>query len=66
MMAREKECFRDNLERLDAKFPDKELLSMAEAERCLGIDRRTISKIVGGKILPGNKISKVALARAIS
>lgn len=65
-MAREKESFRDNLERLDAKYPDKELLSLSEAARYLGIHRETTAKLLKGKMLPGNKISKVALARVIS
>lgn len=65
-MAREKEDFRDNLCRIDAKFPEVELLNIKEASEWLGVDRRTVMKIMNGKILPGNKISKVALARAIS
>ena len=65
-MAREKEDFRDNLCRIDARFPEAELLNIKEAASWLGIDPRTVSKIMKGKILPGNKISKVALARAIS
>lgn len=65
-MAREKEGFRDNLERLDAKYPDKELLSLSEAARYLGIHRETATKLLNGKMLPGNKISKVTLARVIS
>lgn len=31
-MPREKECFRDYLERLDQKFPDKEVLTQKECD----------------------------------
>ena len=65
-MAREKECFRDNLERLDAKYPGKELLSLAEAARYLGVHRETAAKLLSDKMLPCSKISKVALARVLS
>ena len=65
-MAREKEGYRDNLARIDAAYPDKELLSLAEVSRYLGVHRETAGKLLKGKMLPGNKISKVTLARAIS
>jgi len=65
-MAREKEDFRDNLFRIDEHFPGRELITTKEAAQWLGIDPRTVIKIMNGKILPGSKITKVALARAIS
>lgn len=65
-MAREKEGYRDNLARLDAKYPDKELLNVSEVSRYLGVHRETALKLLKGKMLPGNKISKVTLARVIS
>ena len=37
-MAREKEGFRENLARIDAKFPDKELLTVGEATAFIGRD----------------------------
>lgn len=36
-MAREKELFRDNLVRLDAAFPGRELLPLKEAAKYAGI-----------------------------
>ena len=66
ILPREKECYRDTLCRLDEHFPGRELITTKEAAQWLGIDPRTVRKIVGDKILPGNKISKVVLARAIS
>jgi len=65
-MAREKENYRDNLQRLDERFPDKELLNVKEAAVWLGVDPRTVPKLLGSKVLPGSKVSKVALAKAIS
>ena len=65
-MAREKEGFRDNLARLDVKFPEQELLNISEVSRYLGVHRDTATKLLKGKMLPGNKVSKVTLARVIS
>jgi len=36
-MPREKELFRDNLERLDAAFPNKEMLTQKEVSKFTGI-----------------------------
>ena len=36
-MPREKECFRDNLERIDRAFPGKEMLSVSDAMSFLGM-----------------------------
>ena len=65
-MAREKEDFRDNLCRIDEHFPGRELLTTKEVAVWLGIDPRTVIKMMNGKILPGSKVTKVAVARAIS
>ncbi len=63
-MGREKEDFRDNLERLEEKFPDKEMLSAREVADYLGLDIRTVRKYF--PIKPHVGITKVALARAMS
>lgn len=63
-MSREKEDFRDNLERLEEKFPDKEIISAREAADFLGLDIRTVRKYFPVK--PHIGITKVALARAMS
>lgn len=60
-MAREKEGFRDNLERLDKAFPGKELLKLTELVRYAGVDRRTIQKYLNP--VCGTMYAKVAVAR---
>lgn len=66
-MSREKECYRDNLQRIDEKFPDKELLNMKEVAAYLGVSRRTMtrhSKEYGFN--ERGQVTKVKLARALS
>lgn len=65
-MSREKEAFIDNLEMLNAKFPDKELLYVSEIQKALGIPRAQVERIVRGKLIGGRYISKASLARLIS
>ena len=67
-MPREKECFRDNLARLDEKFPDKETLSMTEAAAYIGISKTTLWRHSERyRIDPVTKrVSKAQLARALS
>lgn len=68
-MAREKELFRDNLVRLDEKFPGKELIPLLDVTKYLGLDRRTLMESNG---FPSRKVgrfiyvSKVALASWLS
>ena len=40
----EKDCYRDNLERIVAAFPNKELLRVFEVAKFLGLERHTVSK----------------------
>ena len=63
-MPREKEDFRDNLDRLEEKFPGREYISAKEAAEFLGLDIRTVRKHF--PIKPRWGITKVALAKAIS
>lgn len=65
-MPREKECFRDQLQRLDEKYPGQEVLDLKDACDLLRTDRKTLlcdqsfpAKKVGGKYI----IPLVALAR---
>ncbi len=47
-MPREKPLFRDNLERLDASFPEKEWLGLSDIKKYTGIkDNRTVYKRFG-------------------
>ena len=52
-MPREKELFRDNLERLRELFPDVEVLTMRETCKLLRIDPRTLLQ---DKKCPAKKI----------
>lgn len=68
-MPREKENFRDQLERIDAKFPDAETLTIEQVCTYLGRYRAPLlrdktfpAKKLGGKYI----IPKVALARWLS
>lgn len=69
-MAREKVSYRDNLQRLDERFPDKEILSFLEVVEWTGLDRRTVTALYGdrftGKKYKCKYISKADLARAVS
>jgi len=59
---REKADFRDNLERLDRNFPDKELLTRVECAKYLGVSEKTVKRRYG----VGRDVTKVAFAKAIS
>lgn len=62
-MPREKESFRDNLERINEKFPNQELLSKKEVAAYCGLDHRTVAKLFSFKDC---YISKAVLAREMS
>ena len=62
-MSREREGFRDNLERLDQKFPSTELLNVQDLVGFTGRDRRTVKEIF---TFNKNYISKVEAARQLS
>ena len=64
-MAREKENFRDNLERLDRAFPETEILTVKQVCAYTGFrSPNTVKKHY--PFQKGGYISKVALARAMS
>ena len=62
-MAREKEAYRDNLERINERFPEKELLTKTDVATFLGVSTKFVSKYYQFK---NNYISKATLARALS
>lgn len=62
-MPREKESYRDNLVRLDERFPQKELIQLSECAEFLGLDKRTVKKRYG---IDKKGICKVKFARLIS
>lgn len=62
-MARERDGYRENLELLNIRYPEHDLLSMEQAMIVTGYaDRRTLQKHLG-KYFVNNRISKVFLAR---
>ena len=67
-MPREKECYRDNLQRLDERFPGKETLSMTEAASYIGISKTTMWRNAERYCVDPvtKRVSKVQLARALS
>ena len=62
-MPREKLSYRDNLERLDMAFPNKEMLSQIEVANYCGMDRHTVTKHFR---FTERYISKTVLARELS
>lgn len=62
-MPREKPDYRDVLERLDAAFPGRELLTKTEAAQWLGVSTETVRRRYD---LPGGRILKTTLARAVA
>lgn len=63
-MARELENYRDNMERIIAKFPDREMLNRTEVANFLGVTTRTVKKYFPKSTLGG--ISIVSLAKKMS
>ena len=62
-MPREKDGFRENMELLNARFPDHDMLSIEDVKQVTGIlNYRTVKKRYG-KYFVGNRISKVYMAR---
>ncbi len=63
-MPREKEAYRDNLERIIEAFPGKEILSVTEVSRWMKKDPRTVKRVFPFK--DGLGISIATLARCLS
>lgn len=62
---RDKQDFRDNLERLDSAFPGKELLNISEVTKYLGIGRGKVARMFPFDTKT-RLCSKVTVARIIS
>ena len=62
-MAREKEDYRNNLERLCDAFPDKELLTKKDVIQFTGLNYRAVCRLYP---FYKNYISKATLARHLS
>ena len=62
-MAREKEFYRENLELLNTRFPDHDMLSLPEVKQVMGWnDTRTVKKYLG-QYITRERICKTALAQ---
>lgn len=65
-MPREKEGFRDALDRLDARFPDTEVIKRTELAEFLGISKSTLIRRFKKEYNERLKgYSKVVIARAL-
>ena len=62
-MAREKECYRENLEILNTRYPDHDMLSIEEIMQVTGYTSNNTIRKYFGKALVNRRISKAALAR---
>ena len=62
-MGREKEGFRENLEILNIRFPDYDMLTVEEVMRVMNVkSRKTVLKHLGS-YFEANRISKVYVAK---
>jgi hypothetical protein len=62
-VAREKECYRENLEILNTRYPDHDMLTYEEVMQVTGYTSITTVRKYFGKLMVNNRISKAALAR---
>lgn len=70
---REKADYRENLRRLDEKFPDSELLTLRQITEFTGLDGRTAKRVFERELMNAGTtkrasylIAKTKLARLIS
>lgn len=62
-MSREKEGYRENLELLNTRFPDHDMLTAEEVMQVTGFEcKKTVRKHLG-MLFRGHRISKVHVAR---
>ena len=64
-MPREKEGFRDNIALLNARFPDKDMLSKADVAEFMGVSWDTVKRHIRFNAAT-KRVSKADLARQIS
>lgn len=62
-MPREKELYREYVERLDERFPDKEILTQRDCVDFLGLNVKTVKSRYN---ITKDGISKLKLARLLS
>jgi hypothetical protein len=62
-MAREKECYRENLEILNIRYPDHDMLTIDEVMQVTGIRTKDTVRKYLGQFYVNRRISKAVLAR---
>ena len=62
-MAREKELYRENLEILNTRYPNHDMLKLEEVMAVCGITSYTTAKKYFGTMMVNKRISKAAVAR---
>lgn len=62
-MSKEREGFRENLELLNARFPNKDMLNIADVMEFMGQSRNTVKRKI--RFSPVLLVSKADLARQI-
>ena len=62
-MSREKEFYRENLEILNTRYPDHDMLTIDEIMQVTGYSSINTIRKIFGKMLVNRKLSKAALAR---
>lgn len=65
-MPRERESYRDLLERLDVAYPGREWITRKEIAAFLGTSAQTISVKYGKVFPPRQRVTKVHAARVLS
>lgn len=66
---REKIDYRNNIEQLNLKFPNKDMLNISDVASFTGFDRKKVKKVFGKEFKAYGKsksMSKATLARLIS
>lgn len=62
-MAREKEFYRENLEILNMRYPDHDMLTIEEIMQVTGYTSITTVRKYFGKLMVNKRISKAVMAR---
>ena len=62
-MSREKDGYRENMEILNTRFPDHDMLNIEEIMQVTGIRSMTTVRKYFGKMMANKRLSKAALAR---
>lgn len=64
LMSREKEGYRDTMELLNERYPDKDMLTVNDVARFIGVSRNSVKKKIRFNEAT-NRVSKCDLARQV-